>query len=105
MNKITVLVKRVEEDFKVESIDNTLEAFQKFVGGYIEVLNMGSGIVAIMNEEGKLKDMKANLPIHRNGILADILHGDIMFAGTDGSGDMDSISDEQVEMVKQYFNY
>lgn len=39
----------------------TLEELQAFVGGYIEVIRVGSALY-VLNEEGKLLDLPANLP-------------------------------------------
>ena len=40
-------------------IDNTLEAMQKLVGGYIEAVTRGDYAI-ICNEEGRLKGLKQN---------------------------------------------
>ena len=38
----------------------SLEMLQKTVGGYIEVVKVGKGHVAVINEEGRLKGLKSN---------------------------------------------
>lgn len=45
---------------------NELEALQKQVGGYIEAVPIGTGLVAVCNEEGRLKGLEHNCEI--NGI-------------------------------------
>jgi hypothetical protein len=40
--------------------DFTLEELQKFVGGYIEIVWLRDGRCMIVNEEGKLNDLKYN---------------------------------------------
>ena len=40
-------------------IDNTLEAMQKLVGGYIEAVSKGDYAI-ICNEEGRIKGLKPN---------------------------------------------
>ena len=42
-----------------EEMDNTLEAFQQVVGGYIEVVPLTSKLVVVCNEEG----MNLGLPV------------------------------------------
>jgi len=41
-------------------IKNTLEAMQKTVGGYIEAVHLTASLVAVCDEEGKLKGKLAN---------------------------------------------
>lgn len=61
MDKIDVLVFEPNKECYFKKIDNTLEAMQEVVGGYIECLTMKSGLddgtdlVLICDEEGKLK--------------------------------------------------
>lgn len=38
----------------------SLEELQKFVGGYIQVFNIGKGKIIIMDEEGKMKNRPVN---------------------------------------------
>lgn len=38
----------------------TLEEVQKAVGGYIEVVNLNSGYIMVINEEGKLNGLPVN---------------------------------------------
>ena len=44
-------------------IDNTLEALQNLVGGYIETLTVFEDAVLIFNEEGRLKGLPVNCRI------------------------------------------
>ena len=38
----------------------TLDQLQLIVGGIIEIIPMGKGRIAVLNEEGKLKDLEFN---------------------------------------------
>lgn len=60
-------------------IDNTLEALQAEVGGYIEHVQLAPGVGLLCNEEGKLLDLPFNL-ILRNEPFA----GTILILGTKG---------------------
>lgn len=42
---------------------NTLEAFQKAVGGYIETLTLCEDLVLIVNEEGLLQELPYNCKV------------------------------------------
>ena len=51
----------VESVEPLNGVDFTLGELKHFVGGYIEVVYLGSGWLMVVNEEGKL----LNLPINR----------------------------------------
>ena len=59
--------------------DNTLEAFQKAVEGYIETYMLSPEITVICNEEGKLKGLPYNLTIGFEDFV-----GTIIVAGVKG---------------------
>ncbi|MDD3035099.1 MAG: DUF3846 domain-containing protein [Bacteroidales bacterium] len=79
-----------------------LEAYQKVVGGLIEVaypFDRDAKMVAICNEEGKLLD----LPLNRS-IEYDIIAGTFIVCGTDPeTGDFASLTDEQMKQAKERF--
>ena len=55
-NQILVVIKEPGKEPYVEPrFDNTLEAFQHAVGGYIETVTFCSDVCFICNEEGRLK--------------------------------------------------
>ena len=79
MNKITAVIKRPGEDAELATIENELHQLQNLVGGYIECVTIEPGLVAVVDEEGLLKDYGFNmkLGIHQ-------LFGTIVFVGADG---------------------
>lgn len=67
---------------KVE-IENTLEALQKAVDGYIETVTLiGGYAVMIVNEEGLLRGMPSNLTA--SAIAARKIVGPALVVGVDG---------------------
>lgn len=77
---ITVVRKKAGEDAEVVTIPNTLESLQAEVGGYIEVLPVGSGILMILNEEGKfLPECKPNFNFY-----SDVIMGNVIFVKSEG---------------------
>lgn len=48
---------------KTIEIDNTLEALQAAVDGYIETVTLATDCVIICNEEGRLNDMPFNCEV------------------------------------------
>ena len=65
--------------YYVKDIENTLEAMQAEVGGYIETVRFLSDVCIVCNEEGRLKGMEYN-----DHILGIDFVGPIFFVGTKG---------------------
>ena len=81
--KIRAIVKRSDEIYgHVTSISNTLENLQRTVGGYIEAVEIGPGIVIICDEEGKIKGKPFNMAVPNNP--NDFFSGDIVVLGVRG---------------------
>lgn len=70
-DKVNIYVKEPHGVWHKDTIDNTLKAFQKIVGGYIEVVTLERNTVIVCNEEGLLNWMPYNCTI-----------GDRQFFGT-----------------------
>ena len=63
-NQILVVIKEPGQAPRVEPLfENTLEAFQKAVGGYIETVTLAEDLVIICNEEGWLRGLPFNVKI------------------------------------------
>ena len=67
-----VIVKEPGKPYHFEEIENTLEAMQKTVGGYIETLRLRFGLVLICDEEGILKNKEPNAVVRASGSLHQI---------------------------------
>ena len=83
-------------------IDNTLEAKQEIVKGYIECVYLqdDNDVVLICNEEGKINGMKLNREIGY-----DIIAGPFLVVGDDyENGDFKSLTEEQILKYKILFN-
>ena len=96
-----LLVKPYELPKEIE-IDNTLEAKQKLVGGYIEhaFLPKDDSVVLICNEEGKINGMKPNRDIGH-----DIIFGPFLIVGNDfENGGYKSLTSEQILNYKIRFD-
>lgn len=80
VNKLRILVKKVDKPFEVQEVEHTLEALQEIVGGFIEpVPCLPYPYVLVCNEEGKLDELKPNFRID-----GDVIHGDVFIAKVDG---------------------
>ena len=80
-------------------IMNTLEEMQNEVGGYIQVCYLTDGLLAIVDEEGLLKDLPDNLWLPKYGVIK----GNVVFVRDDGNGDFESLTDEDIEMLKHWY--
>lgn len=98
-----VIVEPNKKPYK-KLIPNELEAFNEIVGGYIEIVNIGStrtgGTIAItLNEEGKLK----GLPFNRRIVNFDFLVGTFFITAYNMQGDNISLTDNECEYYIKRF--
>lgn len=95
-------------ELKEQEIENTLEALQKVVGGYIEIPYLSetlakNGIDVIINDEGKfIEGLKAEIAIVKDGTneVLDVVMGNCIFASHNDEGDTVSLTDEQIAIVQ-----
>lgn len=71
--------KRPHEPWELVDIENTLEALQDEVGGYIETVTITTDACLIVNEEGRLRGMPFN--VNFCGLK---LVGTVLLVGIDG---------------------
>lgn len=101
---------------RIEEIENTLEAKQAVVGGYIECLNVDpinkecKPYTIICNEEGKLNGLPLNRGLyHRQAEVAppwEIIAGTFIVVGDDWeSGEFVSLTEEQIKDAMERFEY
>lgn len=73
-NQILVVIKEPGQAPKVEPLfENTLEAFQKAVDGYIETVTVTEDVVIICNEEGRLRGLPFNVELFGVGFVGTII--------------------------------
>ncbi|NTW04549.1 MAG: DUF3846 domain-containing protein [Peptococcaceae bacterium] len=92
---INVAIKEPGKNIELLEIENTLQACQQIVDGYIEVLNINNKILLICNEEGKFNDLKRNF-----SIPGDIIFGTVFFCRAEEDS-FSSILDEDIDFIKQ----
>ena len=88
------------------NVDNSLEAEQAYVNynephGLIAVVSITDEIDVICNDEGKLK----NLPINRflisdDGVVLDMLVGNIMCVRHNSDGEFTSIKEDDIPIIE-----
>lgn len=95
VNTIRVLVYRPGEPSKVEDLQNTLEAWQALVGGYVESVPLGDGICLLCNEEGKGQGLAPNF-----ALPGDIIVGPAFFCRSKSSS-MVSLTDTDITRIQK----
>ena len=94
--KIKVLYKRVGREPEVIEIENTLQAMQSLVGGFIEVIPYDY-YELVCNDEGKLQGLYPNV-----GFDYDIINGNFFIANDNyETGDLASLTDKNIEKIKE----
>ena len=94
-----VCIKEPDKEAVIEPLfDNTLESFQKAVGGYIETLTISKDLVLIVNEEGRIH----NLPFNTS-VLGAPLYGTILAVGIRGD-EFSSVKGSHVSTILRLLN-
>ena len=97
--QIKIVFVAVGESPVVMVMENKLEAMQKLVGGYIEILEIAEGLDLVCNEEGKLDGLKPN-----HVVGDDIIVGDFFVTRVDyKTGEHISITDDDLDTVEDMF--
>ena len=79
MDNIKVLIKEPWKKAVMKEIPNTLEALQKIVGGFIELVTISTDVSAVVNEEGLINGLKYNVSIGGHALF-----GTVILLGIDG---------------------
>ena len=111
MSKDKVVIRRQNEDFKIEEVDNlNLEYLQSKVGGYIELVSWYNQLSDLnidmwINEEGKF--IQGLLPtfmvVDSKDEIKDIIMGDVVFTSSDNEGNTIGLNDIQAQKIKRIF--
>lgn len=86
-------------------IDNTLEALQNAVGGYIEVIypDERRPVGMICNEEGKCCGLELNRALYQNGKPYDIIAGTFLVVGLSAE-DFTDLREEDAAYFEKMFH-
>lgn len=85
----------------LNDIENSLAAFQQAVGGYIETVTIPrTGLVVIVNEEGRLLDLTPNGVLNIGLLTGQLLMGTVLVARVaPGSEDFSSARDCDLGLI------
>lgn len=76
MAKIKVLIKEPGKLARFEKIENSIEEFQRIIGGYIESISIASDLVILCDEDGKMKGLAPSVIVGALEIV-----GTVIFVG------------------------
>jgi len=96
--KITVIFVPVEGRPEVKKIQNHFKAFQELVGGYFETTRLfvgGEIFVAVVDDEGKLKNLEPNFLGHGG----DVLVGPVVITKSDSKGEFVSLDEKDIAQI------
>lgn len=68
-------------------IEDTLRTFQRLVGGYIETVTMGPGIVVVCNDEGRIRNLEPNCVVVTQYVGPVTFVGNIAIVGITEDGE------------------
>lgn len=102
MRKIKVLAKKVGEELKLVEFEHSYDNMCKIVEGRLEVVGLPKNIDMWLNEEGLLEQKSANVITFLKGQQVHQIVGNIFFAGHDDEGETISLTEEQMEWLKEF---
>ena len=104
-SEITVVACYPGQSATVIRIQNTLEAKQAFVGGYIQVVYPFDDVAIVCNENGKVNGMDpCRALFDESGDIYDIIVGPFLICGLDDEGFI-SLTKEQQEQYLAMFRH
>lgn len=108
---LKVAYKKVGEDVKLVEIGGSLNELNDMLEGYLEAVPFWTAVpyreqekfshlIMLINEEGKLRDLSPNI---KYGSY-DVIVGNLIVCSHDGSGEFESISEQDFENIKEVIN-
>ena len=83
----------------IMDIPNELHALQKAVDGYIEVLPLRGGLIAIINEEGRINGLPFNRAVYgRQMDPVDFIFGNVIVCG-DAGEEFRGLTEDEVKTL------
>lgn len=94
MNKLTAVIVPVQDKPYIAQIENSLKSLQALVGGYIETVPHGNGLMAICNEEGRIIGLPINN--HLRNFVGTVI---IVSNHIAGDGELTGLTDDKACQV------
>ena len=105
LEKLTVLVVEPRRKPYVKEIDSSLEALQREVGGYIQVVYPWAEMCGLVcDDEAKLNGKELNRALRdEDGNIYDVVAGTFLIVGL-GEDDFTSLAPEHIEQFQTMFS-
>lgn len=85
----------------IMEVENSLEAEQAFVGGYIEVYCISDKLDVVCNDEGKINGLELRVAHIEDERIIEVIAGDCFVCRHNDEGEFVSIEDEDFEVIKE----
>lgn len=92
-----IVYKKPGQPAEARNVPNTLDEWQRLVGGYIETLTLSEDIVLICNEDGRYLGLAPNVKF-RNQIIV----GPVVFVGVRDDEFFDIDRDTEAKLIEFY---
>lgn len=96
---MTIAMKEPGKALRTLFVPNELSLFQQLVDGYIETITLRDGLIMIVNEEGKIRDLEPNFYF---ATIDDDIRGTALFVGADGE-EFAEIRPQDLEFLRELF--
>lgn len=98
--KLTVYRINADNTEKVAEIADDLVTYQQIVGGYVEQIRLGNGLLMIVDDEGRLKNKPINMKASRF-VPGNTIVGDVFIVGDNDGASFESLTEAELEMLKE----
>lgn len=105
MSKIEVIAVKVGQEAQIEEIENDLECFQSFVGGYVGTDDLTEDLLLWCNEEGMINKLPLNRGVEYDFKSISWIHGDFFITRFNEEGDATSVTQEDLEVLKEHLKH
>ena len=92
-----IVYKKPGQVAEARNVPNTLDEWQRLVGGYIETVALDKNTLLICNEEGKLLKLQPNILFNN-----DIIVGPVIFVGVKDDDFIDIDRDMETRIIEFY---
>lgn len=97
MTTVLALLLRIGQAPEIKMIDGSLDGLQQIVGGFIELITIEPGVVAVCNEDGRMLGLPTNRIVARTDGRCFDLVGDVVLVGVDADGAIASLSADDAQ--------
>ena len=97
--KINVVIFNPHKTPRITEIEDDLLEYQKIVGGYIEAVQIGNELTALVNEDGKMLGMSPNFSIGYTTLL-----GPVIVVRDRGKVNYESLLHKQIDEAIKIYN-